>query len=407
MPDWTFRRGMVPAELLCAVADGEITANAIVTYCVVASMQRREGDEGGVVITDDTLAAITGTTSRSVRTHLTGLQALGLAEKNFRRGKRMLVMRDKSLVKLSHIRAFNAPAPAHNAPTREKRSGASPRILPSRNGRKKISEIREREIERHVSAAKPAGNGGGFGFDKNKKSKVTGQDYDRAVNLLDAAKNHLGATHPRFKKSTALGWAEHMRLLRSADEIPGCDIDAVLQWYTANIGGQYIPQVFSAAKFRDRWWDLRAAYERNRPLPAGQEITPLAERVAGRLTPLGWPAGSASQLPGAVQASLTNYAAWRMRLVAVANDHPHPKMRRLAHHLTGTAPALGQCVFAWFTTVHGTITRAPAFSGDLRRYVWAEDAERFEATARQWVTAYCGNAKRWEALKEAMASEIE
>lgn len=95
----------------------------------------------------------------------------------------------------------------------------------------------------------------------DKTKKPTPADRESAARLLDAARGYLGPAHPRIAKAKVSKWAEHFRLLREVDDI---DADAVLNWYCASIGGQYTPHVFSAERFRSRYWDLHDAYERER-----------------------------------------------------------------------------------------------------------------------------------------------
>jgi hypothetical protein len=73
-------------------------------------------------------------------------------------------------------------------------------------------------------------------------------------------------------------WATEIRLLRTQNNIDIPAINAVLNWYSEYIGGEFIPEAYSGSSFRKKFPNLQAAMKRSEtrnnrrgPLPSTNE----------------------------------------------------------------------------------------------------------------------------------------
>ena len=60
-------------------------------------------------------------------------------------------------------------------------------------------------------------------------------------------------------------WAEAFRKLRVVDQVDEARLSNVLKWYCAHIGGEFIPQAYSADGFRKKFLPIEQAYKRSAP----------------------------------------------------------------------------------------------------------------------------------------------
>lgn len=58
-------------------------------------------------------------------------------------------------------------------------------------------------------------------------------------------------------------WADQFRLMRTYDKVPAKEIKAAIQWYAKHIGGEYVPEAFSAKTFREKYPKMLAAMRRS------------------------------------------------------------------------------------------------------------------------------------------------
>lgn len=83
---------------------------------------------------------------------------------------------------------------------------------------------------------------------------------------------HLAKTVKSYRnykidKKKIKSWANDFRLLKEKDGVDSQRIKKVLTWYRKNIGGQYVPEAFSASTFRSKFLKLESALERQKNPP--------------------------------------------------------------------------------------------------------------------------------------------
>jgi hypothetical protein len=237
--------------------------------------------------------------------------------------------------------------------------------------------------------------------DKAVKCPVEPIDRARARRLKDCVRQ--GKTVTAISASPK-NWEQAMAVLRR--KIDACAtqksqsgqhvIDAVLDFVVNhhNPSGAK-PHIRHARELIDRWdWitDLVAKAERNKPVPVSDD----ARDIVRRLSMMGWPKGSESRLPQAVQKSLEEFRKFRAAVKALADGNPGAtKGERLVREFAGRVYRQHLLDDDWFVgnyfeRVHDRVRNWADWSGDLDRYIfnpkliaqegmkWAEEYHRAE-----------------------------
>ena len=91
-----------------------------------------------------------------------------------------------------------------------------------------------------------------------KETPVNLFDYDHALTLAKA----IQKKHLTRRKIVLKSWMPHFRLLRVSDGIEEDRIKKVLEWFLEHIRDKYTPKVYSAQGFREKFFQIEAAMER-------------------------------------------------------------------------------------------------------------------------------------------------
>ena len=96
--------------------------------------------------------------------------------------------------------------------------------------------------------------------DKKQRTIPSPFHHKCAAKLREAVSAHIKVNC----KSDAAEWANQFRIMEMKDQVPRTDIKRAVQWYAANIGGEYVPDAFSAKTFREKYKDgkIPAAMQR-------------------------------------------------------------------------------------------------------------------------------------------------
>ncbi len=96
---------------------------------------------------------------------------------------------------------------------------------------------------------------------KTKKPKPSAFDRKAADKLHAVVSKHIKVNC----NANMTAWSNHCRLLRERDGVPPEDIKAAIKWYAKNIGGEFIPEAYSAGTFREKYVNgkIPAAMNRN------------------------------------------------------------------------------------------------------------------------------------------------
>lgn len=101
----------------------------------------------------------------------------------------------------------------------------------------------------------------------NGESKKKPSPKDRNKKFIPLSK-HLAKTideYPinyKINQKKIKSWSNDLRLLHEVDGVPVKEIKTALKWYRKNIGGEFVPEIFSGSAFRQKWIKLQAAIKR-------------------------------------------------------------------------------------------------------------------------------------------------
>ena len=100
-------------------------------------------------------------------------------------------------------------------------------------------------------------------FSNTLKDK-NGEFFQYAEKLAQIIQTQKNIT---VSKNKLNAWANSIRLLNQQEKVPINRIDAALNWYENNVGGDYVPVVESGASFREKFTRLEDAMKRqNKPI---------------------------------------------------------------------------------------------------------------------------------------------
>jgi hypothetical protein len=193
-------------------------------------------------------------------------------------------------------------------------------------------------------------------------------------------------------------WASSFRRLRDDDEVREEKVVTVLDWYVENIGGEYVPTAYTGQSFREKFSAIEQAMERIDGKRI--EISPEAQELADDLAELGWPKGSADQLPATVQESLDNYRAFCRQRDELRENGVDDMMKRFLRYLEQEMNFPTEFVRGWLEEVHDNVRSWDAWSGNLRAKAVRVRSKRFQQIGRDWSQNWYGNDGLWKRLME-------
>jgi hypothetical protein len=212
-------------------------------------------------------------------------------------------------------------------------------------------------------------------------------------------------------------WADQFdKLLRRKDRE---EVEETLAWYISNIGGEYIPQAYSAEGFRKKYDQIRRHLD---DTPGSELLSPDALTVLRRLEGLSWPAGVDVLLPRLVQRSLNAYTPFRARVLRLAEQAPGlalrtacarrsrllRKLERFIAHLK-EAHQLGKptdFIEDWFRRLNDILSKWSAWGGAAGSLAFAEGSPWLRKLGRQWSHEYFDSSVYWdELIKEVQSGE--
>jgi hypothetical protein len=133
--------------------------------------------------------------------------------------------------------------------------------------KKKVKSFKEENINKNLEKPYvPTGQlddtSEKVGSNKTKDKILTRKQLcfiERTKRLIDIIQSHIKIN----KRSKVDTWYIHLERLHSIDGVELKRIDAALDWYADNIGGDHIPECFSAETFREKFANIEAAIRRS------------------------------------------------------------------------------------------------------------------------------------------------
>lgn len=239
--------------------------------------------------------------------------------------------------------------------------------------------------------------------ERTKMPKCNAADTDRAQRLRDAINTATNMNAPLAKH-----WPQDIRRLREQDlEGDAARLDRVLDWYLKNMGKPFIPSVFNAAMFRDKFGQIEDAYKRYPPdVPVGKNAARMAENFRAQLI---WPKGCGPQLEQSIQRSINTYLAWQKKLEAYLArrqaETPNAPMVGFLEKLVVVSGGATDAAQRHFERLNERLHNWDTWDGDLRPLELKLD-ERFDAWGRGEAESYGLPSSAWDILQRGIA-EIE
>lgn len=213
------------------------------------------------------------------------------------------------------------------------------------------------------------------------------------------------ATHRKLQAPANLKqWAKEFTLLLHLVGDKARVREAV-KFYGKVIGQPYTPSIYSAASFRQKFFALEDAMQRQAAKqPQTVEVPEAYTKTLATLRSWTWPQGSAAQVPAVLVKSAIAYEHFRTRVRQfVADEFPTSRSHRLATHLLSTyltpPPSF---LIAWFRLLNTRLTKWKEWNGDLSSYAFRPDHPEFVRQARAVITAYTGQATDWDYLNQRL-----
>jgi hypothetical protein len=180
-------------------------------------------------------------------------------------------------------------------------------------------------------------------------------------------------------------------------------IKRVISWYNKNIGKPYVPVLYKADDFSNKFLKIEDAIRRqkedNKKLHPNDidvdTISDTAKSITRRLSDLPWPKGSSRQLLEAVQLSLDNFDSY-MKLHKkylknkpvtdnsfVVNAHKWAT-KKLKHEIFPVDTFIRQ----WFERVFRQVQGWDKWNGNLRPYIFSVHHKDYQSMLVEWAQRY-------------------
>ena len=200
-------------------------------------------------------------------------------------------------------------------------------------------------------------------------------------------------------------WAHEFLLLRKEyPDVPLEEIEEALLWYCRQVKKtreerKGVPEIYSAAAFRQKFQKVRSAMERaGASKPKEVELDESGQHILAEVEHLGWPKGTKSQLKEVIQASMNNFRTFQQKVRAVGDLPRTDKLYTLHEVVCGHVRRksnVSSFLIFWLKGVHKQIADWSDFSGNLRSYIWRLDHKMNLAVMEGWAVSCSGKTERW------------
>lgn len=423
-----FRGTWLPKHIHELFDEGKISALETMLLSTIDSFS---GDDG-CFASNQFLADRMSTTDRHIRRMVSKMKGMGLVVQTAFDGR-------KRYLKTKWMGVGTGPS----CPLREDEI-----VRAERTNSSGLPTYKENKVESKPPLTPPGGNenagefdffNGGNGKGRKRRSSESPPaspiDIERAVKLSNALleKKQMNRT---FSKRDKLRWADYFRHLRYSAKGGPDRIGKVLDWYTENLGLQWVPEAWTAKQFRDKFISIEAAM--TRPVqkdsaglpPEAAELPPEAVRVVEDLLTYRWPKGSENQVQSVVGQSWIEYekfSKWIFRIkdeleadrkakqATYQSDRSEKHkdefcridhLARFARHVDEIRSAPSHFIKQWMLRVLEDVSDWDGWSGNLGSFAIKIDGKQFQAMGRDWAGNW-SEEKEWDRLMEVMESQVK
>lgn len=220
---------------------------------------------------------------------------------------------------------------------------------------------------------------------------VTKDDEDAASKLRSIATKAGFASG--WKRKT---WAEWLNKTRSKHR----NFNEVFDWYCLHWSEKYTPKAFCGKTFYTKFLAIAGAMARTKSNTITAQPTPEAIKAAKRLDGLGWPKGSESQLPCAIQICADRCYDLKCKLVSYTQrSHLDRKMFNLAIYASNQLSNSVEFAETWIRNAFSK-AKWDKFDGNLLTdWILLHDSHKdFMAMGRQWADYKTDKPLLWDEL---------
>jgi len=209
------------------------------------------------------------------------------------------------------------------------------------------------------------------------------------------------------KSSDIKMWHRQFRKLHRDDGADKDRIKTVLNWLCKNYGKRYVPNVFSAISFRDKFLMIENVMRIDKEKRSVKKIklTKTARIVLKEVDDLSWPKGASSQLPEVVAKSLKNYRAF-LKANSELQDKLKKQTRMFASHLEDSLHEPQEYIIQYLTDIHKRIINWESWSGNLSTYIWKVDCDYFKKQCAEISEDYSGDGMLWKQYQKKLHKAV-
>lgn len=195
------------------------------------------------------------------------------------------------------------------------------------------------------------------------------------------------------RKYSIKNWSASFASLRLLDQVKKKRITKVLLWYREMFGQPYVHKVLSGKAFRDKFYAMESKMLKDGWIPP-TAITDEAKEIVGYIDYIGWPKGSKSKLPVAVQKSLDEFKAFTTKLAKISNKD------RFANWMYDWLAGFGMHGFIvhWFRLINEKVRNWSKWDGNIERFAFSPSASSFQPLAREKARQWDGKETDWDKL---------
>ena len=126
-------------------------------------------------------------------------------------------------------------------------------------------------------------------------------------------------TMGRISKAPNLNrWANEFRKICGAGSVLLKELKEVFIWYKHNMENPFLPQVYSARSFHEKYNRIRAAYLKENPQKELSSLHPKTMEVFTVLSTLKWPVSKEAHVLTTISTTLTRYSSFLETLRSVS-----------------------------------------------------------------------------------------
>lgn len=197
----------------------------------------------------------------------------------------------------------------------------------------------------------------------------------------------------RKKNSKKSAWKRDFLQLRKYQKDD--EIETVLNWYCSNVGGKFVPKVFSASAFRTKFTAIRQAM---RTIQLKQSQAPSDVIAYATRNILQWPAYTTNEVNEFISATYSGYSQFLEGLERLTQEEPE---NNYAKTLLQALHSPKEFTKLWTEDAHGFCCRRRNVR--LSNLVWSIRSKHWIQFYAPFLLDWDQSGKQWQKVKEKLS----